>query len=103
MAVYALIFATSALAPQAAPAEVSQISPFLYTVAREYESTAWIRGGERFPLGSTVFIKDGNGQRAMATGLVASADASVSFDAKNVLFSGKRTSHDRWQIWETSV
>ncbi len=34
---------------------------------------------------------------------VASADANVSFDGKSILFAGKKTSADRWQIWELEI
>ena len=33
----------------------------------------------------------------------ASADAAVSFDAEKVLFAGKRTVGDSWQIWELTL
>ncbi|HEY3839674.1 MAG TPA: hypothetical protein VGL72_24050, partial [Bryobacteraceae bacterium] len=33
----------------------------------------------------------------------ASADASVSYDARRVLFAGRPTRHDHWQIWEVDL
>jgi hypothetical protein len=33
----------------------------------------------------------------------AAADPSVSFDGKRILFSGKRTAQDKWDIWEMDV
>ena len=33
----------------------------------------------------------------------ATADANVSFDAKTVLFSGKKAAGDPWQIWELTL
>src|SRR6185369_13603634 len=33
----------------------------------------------------------------------ASADASVSFDGGSVLFAGKKTTGDAWQIWELTL
>jgi hypothetical protein len=39
----------------------------------------------------------------LVTNFAASADASVSFDAKTVLFAGKKGTGDPWQIWELSV
>ena len=35
--------------------------------------------------------------------LLASADANVSFDAKAVLFAGKKSAGDPWQIWELTL
>jgi len=77
--------------------------PLLYTVARDYSPMAWIQGAERFPSGATIFIKDGKSQRPLVSGFFATADASVSFDGKNVLFAGKRRADDHWQVWEVSV
>ena len=82
--------------PAAAPA-------FLYTVAKKYEALAWVDGGERFPAGASIFIKDASGHRALVRSFVASSDPTVSFDGKNVLFSGKRNGGDFWQIWEISL
>ncbi len=76
---------------------------FLYTVAKRYEPLAWMRGGDRFPSGSTVFLRDASGTRALAPGLVASADSSVSFDGQRVLFAGKAKAGDPWQIWEIAL
>lgn len=98
-----LIFSTSLLVSQSAPLLTSQSVPLLYTLAREYSPMAWIRGAERFPRGATIFIKDGKGQRPLVAGFVATADAGVSFDGKNVLFAGKQRQLDHWQIWEASV
>ena len=99
----ALILSASLSAPQSTRSYGSQSVPLLYTVAREYNPMAWIRGAERFPGGATIFIKDGNSHRPLVSGFFATADASVSFDGKNVLFAGKRRSRDRWQIWEVFV
>ena len=35
--------------------------------------------------------------------LAAAAEASISFDGKRVLFSGKRFAQDSWDIWEMDV
>lgn len=99
----ALILSASLSAPQSARSYGSQSVPLLYTVAREYNPMAWIRGAERFPGGVTIFIKDGNSHRPLVSGFFATADANVSFDGKNVLFAGKRRSRDRWQIWEVFI
>uniref|UniRef100_E6QIJ6 Hydrazine synthase alpha subunit middle domain-containing protein n=1 Tax=mine drainage metagenome TaxID=410659 RepID=E6QIJ6_9ZZZZ len=46
-------------------------------------------------------------QAGKATPLVpefaASADANVDFDGKSVLFAGKKTAADHWQIWELEL
>jgi hypothetical protein len=75
----------------------------LYTSARQFDSLAWMRGGERFPVGATIFVKDGNQVRPLAPNFAASADPNVSFDGRSILFAGKSTSAEPWQIWEVAI
>ncbi len=81
----------------AAPAETSRL---IYTVAPTYEALAWMRGGERFPSGASLMLREGESQRALVPAFATSADATVSFDGQRVLFAGKQRSGDHWQIWE---
>jgi hypothetical protein len=76
---------------------------FLYTAAPRYEPAAWNQGGERFPEGARLVLMTAGTRRDVAPGFFASADASVSFDGRRVLFSGKASRQDRWQIWETDL
>ncbi len=76
---------------------------FLYTVAKSYEPLAWMHGGERFPSGATILVHNLRGEHALSPELFATADPGISFDGEHVLFSGKRTPKDPWQIWEVSV
>jgi hypothetical protein len=41
--------------------------------------------------------------RELSPGFFASADPALSFDAARVLFAGKRTEADAWQVWEAPV
>lgn len=84
---------------QAAP----DATPLLYTVAPAYDALAWLRGGERFPLGATIFLRNDKGEHPLVTGFAASADAAVSFDGERVLFAGKQQLQDPWEIWEVPV
>jgi Hydrazine synthase alpha subunit middle domain len=77
--------------------------PFLYTVALQYEPLAWMRGVDRFPSGATIFLHIGKLRQPLVPVFAASADPSVSFDGKRVLFAGKRNAQDPWQIWETPL
>ncbi len=77
--------------------------PIVYTSAPRYESQAWLQGGERFPSGARVTLKQGESSHALVSGFSATADPSVSFDGTQVLFSGKRDPKAHWQVWETSV
>lgn len=45
----------------------------------------------------------GGTDRPLAPGFYASADAAVSYDARRVLFAGKRTAADPWQIFELDL
>ncbi|MGO9087765.1 MAG: hypothetical protein ACLQBK_21320 [Candidatus Sulfotelmatobacter sp.] len=88
-------------------AEVSadvQPAPFLYTAAPHYEVLAWMRGGERFPSGATVFFHDPtlrpSGMQPLAVGFAQSADPAVAYDEQRILFAGKLKPQDPWQIWE---
>jgi len=75
----------------------------IVTAAPVYEPLAALHGGERFPQGAQLLlIHDGKAQ-PLALDFAASADASVSFEGDRVLFSGKRTDTDPWQIWELTL
>ena len=54
--------------------------------------------------GSRIVLLANNGSLAVLTPeFAATADPSVSFDGKRILFSGKRTAPDKWDIWEMDV
>ena len=75
----------------------------IFTAAPVYESLAALRGEERFPQGAQLMVLRGGRTEPLVASLAASADASVSFDAKTVLFAGKKSAGDRWGIWEVAV
>ncbi|HZD30262.1 MAG TPA: hypothetical protein VE779_01245 [Candidatus Angelobacter sp.] len=79
------------------------IKTLLYTSAAKYDGEAWMRGGERFPAGGQVMVRTGADSRLLVAGFAATADANVSFDGTRVLFAGKKTAREPWQIWETAV
>lgn len=76
---------------------------FLYTVAKTYEPLAWMHGGERFPSGATILVHELSGDHALFPEFFATADPAISFDGEHILFAGKHTPEDPWQVWETSV
>ena len=78
-------------------------APYIYTEASLYDSAATLKSGERFPAGAALQLVAAGRKRALAIGFAASADATVSFDAQRVLFSGKQKPGDPWQIWELPV
>ena len=99
-----VLLATSAMLGHVVASSAELAGPsFLYTVAREYDASAWLEGRERFPLGAKLFLQSGNKRRPLISEFAASADATVSFDGTRVLFAGKRTAADPWQIYEVPV
>jgi hypothetical protein len=74
----------------------------LFTVAKRYEPLAWVRGADRFSSDAIIFVQDASGRHPLIPGLAASADPTVSFDGKSVLFAGKQKAQDPWQIWEVA-
>jgi len=77
--------------------------PLLYTATAEYKALAWMTGGDRFPKSAKLFIRDGQGDRELVNYFAASADPTLSFDATRVLFAGKQTPREHWQIWEVHL
>jgi hypothetical protein len=86
----------------AAPRVPTQLR-YVFTRAESYSPQAWRDGGERFPAGATVIIARDGVTEALAPELDSSADPAVSWDAKRVLFSGRQTRSDTWQIWEKDL
>jgi hypothetical protein len=77
--------------------------PVIVTSAPAYNALAALRGGERFPQGAHLLLVQDGKAEPLVVGFAASADASVSFDAKTVLFAGKKSAGDPWQIWELAL
>jgi hypothetical protein len=77
--------------------------PVIFTATPVYASLAALDGEERFPRGAQLMVLRNGRTETFVAGFAASADASVSFDAKTVLFAGKKSAGDRWGIWEVAV
>lgn len=75
----------------------------LVTAAPAYDPLAALNGGERFPQGAQIERLHAGKAEPLVAGFAATADAQVSFDAKAVLFSGKKSASDAWQIWELAL
>lgn len=79
------------------------MAPVIFTAAPIYNSLAALRGEERFPRGAQLMaLRDGHNE-PLTPNFAASADASVSFDAKMILFAGKKSAGDPWGIWEVAL
>jgi hypothetical protein len=74
-----------------------------YTAAEKYESGAWMHGGERFPLGASIYVWQGGDPKKLLPDFFASADPDISFDGTRILFAGKKSATDSWQIWEVGI
>lgn len=75
----------------------------IVTAAPVYAPMAALKGGERFPKGAQLLLIHGGKAEPLVTGFTSAADANVSFDGERVLFAGKQTAGDPWQIWELTL
>lgn len=75
----------------------------IVTAAPAYDALAALRGAERFPQGAHLLLIHNGAATPLLPDFAATADASISFDGSAVLFSGKKTSADPWQIYELTL
>lgn len=76
---------------------------YIVTAAPVYRQLAALRGAERFPEGAELLrVHEGN-TKPLVAGFAATADADVSFDGGFVLFAGKKSMREPWQIWELKL
>lgn len=75
----------------------------IITAAPAYDGLAALRGGERFPKGAHLLILHEGKAVPLVPDFAASADPNVAFDAKKVLFAGKKEARDPWRIWELTL
>jgi hypothetical protein len=75
----------------------------IVTAAPSYVPLAALRGGERFPKGAQLLLIHAGKAEPLVNGFWAAADANVSFDGQRVLFAGKQTKSDPWQIFELTL
>lgn len=96
----AMLVASYALAAGAAP---TIDADFIVTAAPVYRPLAELRGAERFPQGAQLLLVKAGRAQLLVSNFWATADADVSFDGSSVLFAGKKTAGDPWQIWELTL
>jgi len=103
-ALMAAFFSVCGFAPDAAQAPAADV---VVTAAPVYRPMAALRPAgeseERFPRGAQLQLLHEGKAEPLVKGFSASADAQISFDGKSVLFAGKRTAGDPWQVWELSL
>jgi len=75
----------------------------IVTAAPVYDPLAALKGGERFPKGAQLLLVHAGKAERLVPSFAASADANVGFDGKTVLFAGKQSPADKWQIWELTL
>jgi hypothetical protein len=107
MTLRARIIAAAACAVLLAPlcaftpsATTSTDADWIVTAAPVYVPLAELHGRERFPRGAQLLLVHNGKAQPLVSGFAATADADLSFDADTVLFAGKRSASDPWQIWE---
>jgi hypothetical protein len=84
------------------PAQTTD-TDIIVTAAPAYEPLAALHGQERFPQGAQLLLLHDGKAEPLVEGFAATADANVGFDAKTVLFAGKKAAGDPWQIWELTL
>lgn len=87
----------------AQPTATRVAAPVIATAAGSFQELAALHGGERFPAGAHLVRLEHGKTEPLVQGFAVSADADLSFDAKRVLFAGKKTAEDRWAIWEMTL
>jgi hypothetical protein len=75
----------------------------IVTAAPAYDPLAALHGGERFSRGAHLLLLHEGKAEPLVPYFAASADANVSFDAKTVLFAGRKAASDPWSIWELTL
>jgi len=101
---FALLIPICGFAPDAAKSSGEEIgADVIVTASPVYQPLAELRGAERFPKGAQLLLIHAGQAEPLVKGFAATADANVSFDAKTVLFAGKQTAGDPWQIWELTL
>jgi len=78
-------------------------SDLIVTAAPVYQPLAALHGDERFPRGAQLLLVRQAKPEPLVNGFAATADANVLFDGTRVLFAGKKSVDDPWQIWELAV
>ncbi len=76
----------------------------LPTVARRLETAS--DGMLRAPYGEAarlLLVLPDSSTRELSAGFHSACDPNVSFDATRILFAGKRTADDRWNVYEMAV
>ncbi|MGA2169060.1 MAG: hypothetical protein ABSG62_12685 [Terracidiphilus sp.] len=100
----ALLILVCGFVPNKAQISAMKIdTDLIVTAAPAYEPLAALRGGERFPKGAQLLLVHAGKAEPLVAGFAASSDANISFDGKTVLFAGKQTASDSWQIWELTL
>jgi len=78
-------------------------SRYLFTEAAQYNVSAWLANGDRFPSGAAIVAVSAGQRRRLVPDFAATADPALSFDATRVLFSGRQKPGDPWRIWEVAL
>jgi hypothetical protein len=101
---YVLLIPICGFTPNASQgSRVALKTDYIITAAPVYEPLAELRGQERFPKGAQLMVVHEGKAEPLVKGFAATADACVSFDGAMVLFAGKQSASDLWQIWELTL
>jgi hypothetical protein len=99
-----LVFGASARADAvAAKGGARSATVLMFTRTPSYSAQAWIQGGERFPQGGSIVVKNGNDSHLLVVDFAAAVDPRLNFEGTSVLFAGKEKRGDPWQVYEVAL
>jgi hypothetical protein len=103
LAAFVALLPVCVFAPDSAQSAAAGIADIIVTSAPVYEPLAALHGQERYPQGAQLLLLHAGKTQTLVPGFAATADANVSFDGKTVLFTGKHSAGDPWQVWELNL
>jgi hypothetical protein len=85
-----------------APIVLTQVPEQAKVMASAWDTKGLVRA-DWFE-GSRIVVVSSEGQvRVLSEGFASACDPNVSFDARHVVFAGKRDPQSRWRIWEIGI
>lgn len=85
-----------------APIVVTQVPARIQTAPAARDATDLVRS-DWFDGARLVVVSPAGQLRVLSEGFQSACDPNVSFDGQRVLFAGRKSSNERWRIWEIGV
>ena len=75
----------------------------MFTRTLSYSAQAWILGGERFPRGGSIVVRNERESHPLIPNFTATVDPSLNFEGTSALVAGKEKPGDPWQVYEVAA